>query len=74
MLRFCILKWADEYDWADLDEKKMILAHLIEKIEVRRDYHITIQFYIALENFVQFASTDKTHIKEAENTYYSMAL
>lgn len=69
-----ILRWADEYDWADLDEKKMILAHLIERIEVRRDYHITIKFYIALENFVQFASTDKTHIKEAENTYYTMAL
>ena len=69
-----ILKWADEYDWADLDEKKMILAHLIERIEVRRDYHITIKFYIALDNFVQYASAAKTHIKEAENTYYSMAL
>ena len=43
--------WAKQFDKAPLDTKKMILARLIEKISVDRDYRIDIQFYITLEDF-----------------------
>ena len=29
----------------------MILSRMIERIEVQRDYHITIRFYIAVNDF-----------------------
>lgn len=69
-----ILKWADTYDWAELDEKKMILAHLIERIEIRRGYCITVKFFIALEEFQRLMSNDKNSIEEADKAYFSMAL
>lgn len=69
-----ILKWADTYDWAELDEKKMILAHLIERIEIRRGYCITVKFFIALEEFQRLISNDKISIEEADKAYFSMAL
>ena len=69
-----ILKWADTYDWAELDEKKMILAHLIERIEIRRGYCITVKFFIALEEFQRLMSNDKISIEEADKAYFSMAL
>lgn len=69
-----ILKWADTYDWAELDEKKMILAHLIEKIEIRRGYCITVKFFIALEEFQRLMSNEKISIEEADKAYFSMAL
>ena len=31
----------------------MILAKLIERIEVDRDYHLTIRFFISLQDFEQ---------------------
>ena len=69
-----ILKWADTYDWAELDEKKMILAHLIERIEIRRGYCITVKFFIALEEFQRLMSNDQISIEEADKAYFSMAL
>ena len=46
-----ISDWAQVFDQAEPDEKKMILSRMIERIEVRRDYHITIRFYIAVNDF-----------------------
>lgn len=46
-----ISDWALVFDEAPPDEKKMILSRMIERIEVRRDYHITIRFYIAVNDF-----------------------
>lgn len=46
-----ISDWAAEFDLATNDEKKMILARLIQKITVDRDYHITITFYVSLADF-----------------------
>jgi len=69
-----ILKWADTYDWAELEEKKMILAHLIERIEIRRGYCITVKFFIALEEFQRLMSNDKISIEEADKAYFSMTL
>ncbi len=46
-----ITDWAKEFDLADNDTKKMIMARLIERIEVSRHYKLTIKFFISLEDF-----------------------
>ena len=46
-----ITDWAKEFDHADNDTKKMILARLIERIDVDRDYHLTIKFFVTIEEF-----------------------
>ena len=46
-----ITDWAKEFDLADNDTKKMIMARLIERIEVSKHYKLTIKFFISLEDF-----------------------
>lgn len=43
--------WAGEFDSANNDTKKMILARMIEKITVDRHYNIIIRFFISPESF-----------------------
>ena len=43
--------WAAEFDNAPLDTRKMILARLIEKITVDKNYNIDIFFYVTMEDF-----------------------
>lgn len=69
-----IMEWADTYDFMQRDEKKMVLAHLIERIEVRRDYYISVTFYVALEDFRRETADGKTQISEAQRTFFTMAL
>ena len=69
-----IMEWADTYDLMQRDEKKMVLAHLIERIEVRRDYYLSVTFYVALEDFRKDAADGKTQISEAQRTFFTMAL
>ena len=69
-----IMEWADTYDLMQRDEKKMVLAHLIERIEVRRDYYISVTFYVALEDFRRETADGKTQISEAQRTFFTMTL
>ena len=46
-----IISWTDLYDAADLSAKKMIIANLINRIEVGADYQIHIDLNIDLEHF-----------------------
>lgn len=43
--------WADDFEKADTETKKMILAHLIERITVDKDYNLHIKFFITREEF-----------------------
>lgn len=43
--------WVGEFDSANNDTKKMILARMIEKITVDRHYNIIIRFFISPESF-----------------------
>ena len=65
-----ITDWADEFESADSDTKKMILAKMIERIDVDREYHLTITFFIAQEEFEQVVEVNSTDITimQAENT------
>ena len=47
-----IISWADMYDGANLEAKKMIVNCLIKRIEVYRDYKLHIDFNIDLEQFM----------------------
>ena len=70
-----ISDWASEFDHASTDEKKMILARIIEKIEVDREYHITITFFVSLDDFTQqiTGSMEGLNIQESSNVYRTLA-
>ena len=62
-----IRDWAEVFDDASLDEQRMILSRTIERIDVDRSYHLTIRFFITMEDFQQTASSGNISIVEAEN-------
>ncbi len=68
-----IISWADEFKQADNDRRKMILSRLIQSITVDRDYHITINFFISLEDFLQEMNdlNDKLTVQESETVIES---
>ena len=68
-----IRNWADEFDKADTDQRKMILSRLIQSITVDKDYHITINFFISLEDFQLEMNTinEKITVKESETVIQS---
>ena len=46
-----IISWADMYDSASVESKKMIVSCLIRRVEVYRDYRLHIDFNIDFEQF-----------------------
>ena len=46
-----IASWAQEFDSAPIDTKKMILARIIQRITVDRNYHIVIRFFVSIDDF-----------------------
>lgn len=48
-----LLTWADRYDRASVEEKHIIISHLVERIEIGEGYQISIQFKVATESLVR---------------------
>ena len=46
-----IISWADMYDTASIEAKKMIVSFLIKRVDVYRDYKLHIDFNIDFEQF-----------------------
>lgn len=46
-----IVSWADMYDTASMEAKKMIVNCLIKRVDVYRDYKLHIDFNIDFEQF-----------------------
>lgn len=46
-----IISWADMYDSASMESKKMIVSCLVRRVEVYRDYRLHIDFNIDFEQF-----------------------
>ena len=46
-----IISWADMYDTASMEAKKMIVNCLIKRVEVYRDYKLHVDFNIDFEQF-----------------------
>ena len=61
-----IKNWADEFSEASVDTQKMILAKMIEKITVTKDYNITIKFYVTPADFYG-GNQEVTLISEADS-------
>ena len=57
-----ILSWSECFDRANLETQHMILAALIEKIEVGRGYKLTIHYRLAAEQFFNVEDGDTSHI------------
>ena len=59
--------WAEVFDAAGVDEKKMILSHIIGKITVNRNYDITIYFFLTLDDFKHaLAEEGRDNVKVCE--------
>ena len=46
-----VISWTELYDAADLAARKMIVANLVNRIEVGFDYQLQIDLNIDLEHF-----------------------
>lgn len=46
-----IQDWARVFETASTAEKKMILARIIRRIEVDREYHLTVYFFVTMRDF-----------------------
>lgn len=46
-----VVDWAEQFDHVPVDTQKMILARLIERIDVNKGYQIAIKFFISLNEF-----------------------
>jgi hypothetical protein len=47
--------WADLFDSSDRETKKMIIANLINRVTVSKDYNISIEFNVEIERILQAA-------------------
>ncbi len=45
------MSWASAYSTSTFDEKKMIIAQIVEKIHLKRDYDISVQLKINYRDF-----------------------
>ena len=46
------LEWAEMFDDAPRETKQMILAELIERVEVKHSYEITVRFKLSVRQFL----------------------
>ncbi|MCI8331683.1 MAG: recombinase family protein [Clostridiales bacterium] len=46
-----VIKWSEMYEEASVEAKKMVIGHLIRRIEVYRDYKLHIDFNIDFNQF-----------------------
>lgn len=51
-----LLSWADMYDQSELEDRKMIVAKIINKVSLSRDYKIEIDFAISYEDYFEGSS------------------
>ncbi len=50
-----VLTWAERYDKASIEEKHIIISHLVERIDVGEGYEISIKFRVATESLLKSA-------------------
>ncbi|MBQ8162691.1 MAG: zinc ribbon domain-containing protein [Clostridia bacterium] len=47
-----LLTWADQYDKASMEAKHLIIAQLVERVEVTEGYKVKIRFRVTAEQFL----------------------
>ena len=51
-----LLSWADTFDEANAETKHMIIARLVERIEINHNYEVEIKFRISVEQYMRIAA------------------
>ena len=51
-----LLSWSETFDEASTEEKHMIIARLVDRIEIGHDYEIEIKFRISVEQYMRIAA------------------
>ena len=51
-----LLSWANTFDEANAETKHMIIARLVERIEINHDYEVEIKFRISVEQYMKIAA------------------
>ena len=51
-----LLSWAEAFDDATIEEKHMIIARLVERIDIGHDYEIEMKFRISVEQYMRIAA------------------
>ena len=51
--RDAMLTWVERYDKATVEAKHMIIAALVERIEIGENYEVRIQFKVSAEQFIR---------------------
>ena len=46
-----LVSWAEAFDKADPETRKMIIARLVERIDIGADYSISIRFRISMKQY-----------------------
>ena len=48
-----MLTWVERYDKATVEAKHMIIASLVDRIEIGENYEVHIQFKVSAEQFIR---------------------
>ena len=56
--------WAQIYETSTFEAKKMIIAQLIKKVHVGRDYKLNVELNISYEQFSEMVETEDISINE----------
>jgi len=48
-----MLTWVERYDKASVEAKHMIIAALVDRIEIGENYEVHIQFKVSAEQFIR---------------------
>ena len=54
------VSYAQMYECAEFETKKMIISTLIERIEVSRDYQVQVTFNVTLEQFLEMLTPQQS--------------
>ena len=68
-----ITAWAAEFDQVDIEQKKMILVKIIERITIEKDYKIHIQFFFTQEKMAEAFRAANIQISESKTWYVAGA-
>lgn len=55
-----VISYAQMYECAEFETKKMIISTLIERIEVSRDYQVKVTFNVTLEQFLEMLTPQQS--------------
>ena len=68
-----VLEWAAVFDTANLETQRMIIANIIDRVTVGRDYEIHIEFKLTMQQFLGGADAQNDAHANEESPALAMA-